>query len=101
MTLKTYKNKHLKLLRGEYFNYDSALNTLDQETLEERRVDISLRFAKKFIHHPKMKHLFKRKVKNRTRVGPKLKFIEPRVNSARGEKCPISFFIRLLNANNV
>ena len=89
------------ILRGDYLNYENALSTLDQETLEERRVDISLRFAKKCVKHPKMKYLFKRKVKNRTRVGPKLKFIEPRVNSARGEKGPISFFIRLLNDNNI
>ena len=89
------------ILRGNFDNYESALKTLSQETLEERRVGISLRFAKKSINHPKMKHLFKRNINIRPRIGAnnkyKHKFIEPKVNSARAKKEAVNFFIRLLN----
>ena len=73
---------------------------MNQDTLEERRIVISLKFAKKSINHPKLKHFFKRNTNDRTRFGRKFKFIEPRVNSDRGRKGPISFLIRLLNENN-
>ena len=88
------------ILRGNYESYPSALTTLNQDTLEERRIVISLKFAKKSINHPKLKHFFKRNTNDRTRFGRKFKFIEPRVNSDRGRKGPISFLIRLLNENN-
>ena len=38
------------ILRGNYESYPSALTTLNQDTLEERRIVISLKFAKKSIH---------------------------------------------------
>ena len=78
---------------------------VSQETLEERRVGIFLRFAKKCIKHPKMKYLFERNVNSRTRIGAKNnykhEFIKPKVNSVRAEKEAISFCIRLLNKYNI
>ena len=87
------------ILRGKFHNYQKALNTLSQDTLEERRSAISLKFAKKSVKHPKLKHLFRKKENDRTRTGTK--FIEQKMKSARGENGPINYFIRLLNKNNI
>ena len=88
------------ILRGRYYDYNSALNTLEQLTLEERRRNISLKFAKKSVSHPKMKHLFKKQLKTRTRGGEKNqdKFIEPRYKTDRANNGPVNYLIRLLNS---
>ena len=85
------------ILRGNYASYENARNILDQELLEDRRISISLKFAKKCTKHPKIKHLFKRRNNKRAKNKYNTEFEEPRVNSARGEKGPVSFLIRLLN----
>ena len=83
------------ILRGNYINYENALELLEQDTLEMRRNTISYKFAKKNIHHPKMRHLFRKKISARTRS--KSKFIEPTFKTNRGQKGPVSYLIRLLN----
>ena len=87
------------ILRGKYQNYDHSLKTLNENTLQERRNSISLKFAKKCTSHDKMKHLFKRMNNSQTRS--ETKFIEPMTNSARGFKGPINYLIRLINDNTV
>ena len=54
------------ILRGKFHTYENALEKLGEKTLEERRESISLKFAKKSIFHPKMKHLFKSNASTRT-----------------------------------
>ena len=85
------------ILRGQYHDYESALNMLDELTLEERRVKMTLKFAKKSAKHPKMKHLFKKQVNVKTRSG--VKYVEPRYKTDRANNGPINYFIRLLNNN--
>ena len=87
------------ILRGNYVNYENALNILEQELLEDRRLSLSFKFAKKCTKHPKMKHLFKKRNNKRAKNKYNTEYEEPRVNSARGEKGPISFLTRLLNNN--
>ena len=92
------------VLRGNFRNYENALNVLEQETLEERRETLSLKFAKQSIRHPKMKHLFKRKrqhcdLSNCRIIRPP--FIEPMVKTVRAEKEPINYLTQLLNKNNI
>ena len=70
---------------------------LDELTLEERRVKMTLKFAKKSAKHPKMKHLFKKQVNLKTRSG--VKYVEPRYKTDRANNGPINYFIRLLNNN--
>ena len=90
------------ILRGQYSDYSSALETLEELTLEERRTKITLKFAKNSVKHPKMKHLFKKQVNLKARkVKGENKFIEPRYNTNRANNGPINYFIRLLNNNNL
>ena len=57
------------ILRGELNSYEHALNVLEEKSLDERRDKFSLKFAKKSVEHPKMKHLFKKKTNLKTRNG--------------------------------
>ena len=83
------------ILRGNFNSYENALEILEENKLEERRNQISLKFAKKCVYHPKMKHLFQKRVK----VVPRSEatFTEPQSGNARSYKGPIHFLLRLLN----
>ena len=85
------------ILRGKYQTYQNALLLLNENTLEERRESISLKFAKKSTQHPKMSHLFNKKKHSKTRKGKK-NFIEPRTFSNRAFNGPVPYLIRLLNS---
>ena len=85
------------ILRGKYHDYNNALNNLDELSLEKRRRKISLKFAKKSVKHPKMKHLFRKKKNLETRMG--VKFIEPRYKTNRANNGPVNYLIRLLNGD--
>ena len=84
------------ILRRDYISYSQALDLLGETTLEKRRENISLKFAKKSTTHPKMRHLFKKKEYSKTRNGSK--FIETKSNTKRGYNNPVKHFIRLLNS---
>ena len=83
------------ILRGNFLNYDNALEILGENTLESRRNTLTLKFAKGCIKHPKMTHLFKRRAAFKTRKGTK--FIERHYKNNRGYNGPIQFMTRLLN----
>ena len=83
------------ILRGEYNNYENALAKLGEKSLEERRLMISLKFAKKCVKHPRMKHLFKTKNKVSPRGGNI--YLETKLKDNRGYNEPINYFTRLLN----
>ena len=85
------------ILRGNFHSYENALEILDEKTLEERRNQISLKFAKKCVTHPKMRHLFKRRAK----VVPRSEsfFTEFKSGNLRSYNGPVHFLIRLLNKN--
>ena len=79
-------------------SYSNVLETLGEKTLEERRQSITLKFAKKNLKHPRMKHLFQRKRNgNRMRGGDV--FVESCFVTVRKYKSPIQFMTRLLNSN--
>ena len=49
----------LKVILGvKYKSYENALRILDIETLNDRRIDLCLNFARKSSKHPKMNHMF-------------------------------------------
>ena len=87
------------ILRKDYVSYEQALEVLGEETLEERRKMISIKFAKKCSKHPKLEHLFKRNENSRTRRAQQ--FTEPRTFSARGDRNPVKYLIQLLNKSNL
>ena len=101
----TFKNKRdleriqkisLKIIFPN-MTYKRAREVLNIETLERRRTDLTLRFAKNARHHPKMKHFFKLNPKThdmKTR-NPNIYSIE--ANTERYQKSPILYMKKLLN----
>ena len=55
---RTQKNFTRLLLKNQYTNYEEALLKLSLESLQERREELSLRFAKNCIKNPKFENLF-------------------------------------------
>ena len=82
-----------KVILGQHYSsYENALETLEQETLEQRRKKISKKFAKNCSRNPKFSQFF-RKVRNRS-YKP---FIEPNTKTKRAFMGSIPYLIRLLN----
>ena len=57
--LERVQKTALKVILGDsYMSYENALKILDIETLNDRRIDLCLNFARKSSKHPKMKWMF-------------------------------------------
>ena len=57
--LERVQKTAFKIILGNKFkSYENGLKILDLQTLEERRNEICLNFAKRTSKHPKFKHLF-------------------------------------------
>ena len=81
-----------------YINYDKALMKSSLETLEVRRTNLCIKFAKKSAKHPKHKHWFSLN----TLSGPKTRsdkpdYKPPLCRLSRLQKSPIPYLTRLLN----
>ena len=69
------------ILSGKYLCYENSLKTLKQQTLEERRKNLCINFAKKCTKNPKMSGLFsKRKTMTTRKSRP---FIERTTHTKR------------------
>ena len=85
-----------KLMLGQgYKSYPGALNTLNLTTLEDRREQISLAFAKKASKSSKFNPWFK-EIDRLTRTNEK--FFLPKVRTASYEKSPLVYLTKLLNS---
>ena len=57
--LERVQKTALRVILGERFKtYKNALDLLDLQTLDERREQLCLNFAKRAAKHPKLMHLF-------------------------------------------
>ena len=86
------------ILKEKYKSYDQALTKLNLDTLERRRQDLCLRFAKDGIKHNKLNDLFPTNQKEhymKTRKHPKYK-----VDFANTERFRKSSIITMQNMLN-
>ena len=89
----------LHIILGErYCSYRKALQTTGLETLENRRVKICLKFARKAEINSKYEQWFKRKPKMGTRQDP-VKYWNPVTRTTRLKNSPICYLTRLLNTH--
>ena len=86
------------ILGDEYLSYESALDSLGLESLEERRHKLSVKFAKKAANHLKHKNWFKPNLTNLTTRQEKKKFCPVYSNHSRFDKSPLSYLTNLLNS---
>ena len=87
------------VLGNQYGSYDLALEKVQLETLEARRLDICMKFAKVAAKHPKHKTWFE----SNGPVGPntrseKMKYKTPLYRLKRFKKSPIPYLTSLLNS---
>ena len=84
-------------LGEKYYSYRNALEVLSLETLDNRRNQLCLKFAKKCEKHDKFKNWFKLNTKNFNTRSEKLKYCQVQARLSRMEKSPISFLTNMLN----
>ena len=97
--LERVQKTALKIILGNKFKtYESRLKILDLPTLEERRNELCLTFAKRTSNHPKFKHLFPLNSKSHimnTRNAEKFKVYDAKTE--RLKSSAIIFMQNLLN----
>ena len=94
---RVQKTAFAVILGTEYVNYSNALNSLEMESLKDRRRDLCFRFAQKALKHKKFSSWFcKNNTLSNTRAQkPDLK--NPEALKRRYEKSPLVYLTRLLN----
>ena len=87
------------ILEEHYVDYNNALETLEIESLSDRRTDLCLKFATKSLKHNKYSDWFcsSEKTVNTRIVKQNLKPVHYRLE--RFNKSPLSYLTRLLNSN--
>ena len=87
------------LLGSDYTTYKHALQTLQLETLEDRRVRLALKFGLKAEKHPKFQKWFKANVKSHNTRNHITKYSSVRANHTRFAQSAISYLTDLLNVH--
>ena len=86
------------MLQEKYKSYQNALNTLEIDTLFQRRELLTLNYAKKCVTHPKMKDLFQpNNSKHPMKVRNHERYQVMHANTERFKNSPILYMQRLLN----
>ena len=88
------------VLGNEYTSYRHALDVVKLETLEQRRVKLSLKFGLKAEKHKKFRHWFKRNNidVNTRQIKPRYSEVKARLQRFRNS--PIAYLTRLLNEHH-
>ena len=82
---------------SDYISYKNSLIALQLESLETRRVKLSMNFALKAEKHSKFKNWFKPTPSGHITRLEKPKYCSVRANHSRFKKSPISYLTRILN----
>ena len=96
---RVQKNTMKLLLGNSYRSYDQALSFMDLETLEHRRKNICLKFAKKCVTNNRFKHWFPKRPSNSTRSTDI--YIAPSGQTKRYLTSSIPHLINILNENEM
>ena len=86
------------ILKDDYESYESALDELKLDRLDDRRVQLSLEFAKKCTQHDKLKYMFPLNEKDVT-LRKHEKYSVKFTRTARLYNSAIPSLTRLLNEN--
>ena len=85
------------ILGNEYNSYKNALSVLKQKTLEERREEITIKFAKKSAKNPKHNDMFPKVDKTGPDLRTSKKYKEYECKTKRLYKSAVPYMTRLLN----
>ena len=85
------------ILNDSYVDYQSGCEILNAKSLELRRLDLSLNFAKACLKNPQHCHLFKQRKSTYYQLRNIKSFEEPFCHTDRYKNSPLPFLTRLLN----
>ena len=85
------------ILGSDYISYKSALKNLGLDSLESRRVKLTLKFGLKSEKHEKFQNWFKPATKMYNTRLEKFKYCSVKAKHTRFEKSPLSLLTKLLN----
>ena len=85
------------ILNDSYVDYQSGCNILNAKSLQLRRLDLSLNFAKACLKNPQHCHLFKQRKSTYYQLRNIKSFEEPFCHTDRYKNSPLPFLTRLLN----
>ena len=85
------------ILGSEFISYSEALKFVHLDSLENRRVKLCLKFAKKAEKHVKHSKWFQINTKPTNTRQHKSKYLEVQHKLSRFKKSPISYLTRILN----
>ena len=85
------------ILQSEYTDYENALEVLQLKTLDERRTDLCLKFAKKSLKHPVASEMFPMNNSSGHFTRKQEKFKVQRARTSRLRDSSIPQMQRLLN----
>ena len=89
------------ILNGSYSTYENALAILGIESLESRREQLCLNFARKCTQNKKLKQMFPENVKpHGMNTRHEAKYRVQFANTDRLKNSPIIYMQNLLNLNN-
>ena len=86
----------LKNIYGNQYSHGRLLELSNLPTLEQRRIEASVRFANKMANNPRFQHHFKKK-RSRARAKTDKEYIEMTARTNRRKNSPLFSFRRLLN----
>ncbi|KAI8489106.1 hypothetical protein Bbelb_330910 [Branchiostoma belcheri] len=96
--LERIQKRALRTILGErYINYETALQNTNLQTLEQRRTDLCLKFAKKMdpaMLPPRASDIHNKATRNSNLIRT------IRCRTDRYKDSPIPYFVRLLNMQN-
>ena len=97
---RVQKNAFRIILKNKYTHYKEALDTLNLESLEERRKRLSLKFAIKSKTNPVISNLFQKKEKVHEMKLRKTEIFNVNIaNTERYKNSAVPYMQRLLNQN--
>ena len=98
---RVQKNALRVILKSNYKDYENALEKLNLETLQERRENLCLSFAKKCLKIPQACKIFKEKTKIHTMdLRSTEKYNENVSNTKRYQSSAVPYMQRLLNKHH-
>ena len=97
---RTQKSFSKLILKHSYITYEEALLALNLQTLEDRRIELSLKFAKKCLTNCKFKDLFPENKTHWYQTRHKEKYTVPFCNTERIKQSGIMNMIHQLNSDH-
>ena len=96
-SLERQQYNALKIIYGFTYSYTELLSKSGLDTLEERRKNLTDKFALKMKNNPKYSHYFPERGEDRRRARNGNKYVEHEAGTARLYNSPLFYMRRRLN----